>query len=529
MPLAAPPTRVWVADAGAAVDTLEAPYACFHLPGMLGIAGRQYIQVVDLLPEHLPPVETEREAAAAARERAAGPTGQEGSEEGAIGDGDDVMNRGDVSAANGADGRPGALRPSHPDGVWGGRSADDVVQAMREVEASSRLSSLQEAMAQLERQADALEVELGGVGTVAEAVQYGLTARQLGARAGLLGKLGTQVEAAIQEGQRDMKKVDALEGQLHATRATQSAPAAPPLATSSPSRIPVCPSPRLVALSASARGGRGVERRGTAGRTSGHRGGRGGVMERSTLPGASSSIASDPTPPSRGPDTAPTAPLGEADAADSIARSAAENKNDSQRRTATTRVPARSSVRRPRSSGDGGAGAVKDRSRPRVHAQVIGQHALRVSAELQKQKHLNKRLAHAEATLSQLLSPKRSSTEEDNTVYAEALGNLPSEAPASPTTRDARSSQMSTPRAQKTPALTPTATPGPSHPRAAQPAVVTSSPSTTQPAALHSEPVVVAPATTGDVTLAPLEGRRDQKRAMAAAEASLLSAITDGA
>ena len=94
-----------------------------------------------------------------------------------------------------------------------------------------------------------------------------------------------------------------------------------------------------------------------------------------------------------------------------------------------------------------------------MHAQVIGQHALRVSAELQKQKHLNKRLAHAEATLSQLLSPKRSSTEEDNTVYAEALGNLPSEAPASPTTRDARSSQMSTPRAQKTPTLTPTATP----------------------------------------------------------------------
>ena len=160
-----------------------------------------------------------------------------------------------------------------------------------------------------------------------------------------------------------------------------------------------------------------------------------------------------------------------------------------------------------------------------MHAQVIGQHALRVSAELQKQKHLNKRLAHAEATLSQLLSPKRSSTKEDNAVYAEALGNLPSEAPASPTTRDARSSQMSTPRAQRTPTLTPTATPGPSHPRTVQPAVVTSSPSTTQPAALHSEPVVVAPATTGDVTL----GRRDQKRAMAAAEASLLSAITDGA
>ena len=105
------------------------------------------------------------------------------------------MKRDDVGAANGADGRPGALRPSHPDGVWGGRSADDVVQAMREVEASSRLSSLQEAMAQLERQADALEVELGGVGTVAEAVQYGLTARQLGARAGLLVPLCSQADA----------------------------------------------------------------------------------------------------------------------------------------------------------------------------------------------------------------------------------------------------------------------------------------------------------------------------------------------
>ena len=116
----------------------------FSLPGMIGVSGKQYIQVVDVLPEHMLPL------------------GGEGDDDsGDAGDGGDAGGGGgstmrghrrasqtaadapespQLSVDGRAKGSPNSpLRPSHPKGAWGGRNADEVIEAAQEMDVGRRL------------------------------------------------------------------------------------------------------------------------------------------------------------------------------------------------------------------------------------------------------------------------------------------------------------------------------------------------------------------------------------------------------
>ena len=534
LPIAAlPQPRGWLAGAGAgpALGVVEAPHACFSLPGMLGTAGRQYIQVVDLSPEHLPPVETDECASPAAAWKGADTVG---------GPADDDL----------ADSSGGQPRPSNLSGAWDGRGADAdevVAAAMREAEATLQLSSLQEAMARLERQADALEVEIGGVGLATEAVQHAMAARQLGGRAGLLGKLGTQVEDAIRDGMHDLQMLGTVQSQLSAARALSAeSQTPPPGATTSPSRIPVRPSPRLKALSASSRS---TPR--PASTTHSSAGGR----ARGGAPPPNRSSPREARPAGQSGSTGPA----HVDQAASSTTAAAANSSagggaaDAGRGSGVRRSSGRPGASRSAARGTadptrhpGGKSRIRSGSSgvsaPRQATSVAAppaRSAPQPPPPTERQMHLDKRLARAEATLSKLLLPIRGAeayadvTSEgecangDARARAEGAWDTP---PPSPGRMPA--GQSSSPRAQSSLGTPSRTTPKVQHARGGGLSGLAPSAATPEGSPLRGQRgATIGGGTDGVASGVHADsgtvngGRRAQKAAVVAAEANLLDAM----
>ena len=276
VPIASLPLQAWLAETGAAAGVVEGPHACFELPGMLGAAGRRYIQVVDLQPAHMPPIALADDHPTAA---------QHASQSGGGGGG------GGADGADGADGATspdggGTFRPSHPKGAWGGRSADQVIDEMHEAEATQWLGTLQATMARLERQADALEIELGGVANAADVVHADFAQRRMGASAALIDHLDVQAEKLLHGRQKDLSSLRTLQEQLR----TRGAPVSAPALASPPRLVALSASPRAsgVATRSGVRGGGGAFG-GGASATTGPAGGRGGSSSRGGRGSSSSS------------------------------------------------------------------------------------------------------------------------------------------------------------------------------------------------------------------------------------------------
>ena len=404
---------------------LAAPHATFSLPGMQ--RGKQYIQVVDLLPEHMPPAvdpdddseteEEEEEAEEAASSRKI-PTPKKAPKKAA------------ASAEADYDAVP-TKKPSDPDGAWKGRTADEVIEAQLEAEHGKRLGSMADFISRLERQADALEIEMGRIGDGVDAVDLGWSAHKVGVQAGLMTRLGKQVESAVQEHHYDLAAVNALGRQLEGLKGFE------PSAAASPRKRAGTPgsgrpgsagrpgfgssTPRL------ASGGRG--RGGSAGRG----GGRSTAVSAARGRGRSSTTTTASKPPLPPPPPAPAAappppasppPPPQPEPSSSISRTkavaeppaaaastkpewdssaaAAPDAGLSNKRPAATSATAKLT----RKGGSGGAAAVKDREQKLLgkrSALVGANEMMRASAEKQRQGHMDKRMARAEATLHKLL------------------------------------------------------------------------------------------------------------------------------
>lgn len=512
-----PPNSPWQSAPVAAGSVVAAPYAQFEVPGMLGSGStRQYIQVVDLRPEHMPPVDVESWAA---QERARAEAEAEGA-----GTGQEVDSRAEA-----------AVRPSHPLGAWSGRSPDEAVRNVYEEEAGRSLSALQEMMARLERQTDALEIELTGVSTAAEAIEHGQVARELGARAGLLTHLERHVEAAIGEGRRDLHAVERMQTASAAIATTAAAPLSPRAAPASQSSVRspqrMVASPRMPPATAAQGGGRGTGGRGTGGRGTGGRGtvGRGtaarGTGGRSTGSTPRPSEAAATAPPSATASStlrsvvapAPPAPASAA-GVPVVPRGRGVGSRGSSARGSSVRGgggrAASSAVRPPPQRALPPRLAPSDSAAPRrVPAVSASQQLLRASAERQKQKHLNTRLARAEATLQKLLSPRKEQGE-----LAEDQGRVTT--PARPAAASAAATLASPCPALPAPSAPPAAT------TSAEPCLVASAAGAPPSATPTSESACgsvhdAKPPSAGE---APTT-RRQEIAAIESAEAQLLDAM----
>ena len=340
-------------------------------------------------------------------------------------------------------------RPSHPEGAWGGRQADEVIIASRKAEVGQRIDSMTQFLSRLEKQADALEVEMGMTDNDTEAVEEWYAARQLGAREFMLGHLERQVELALREGREDLLTLDKL--------APRPAPAAsPPGLAASSARASAPPQRRsaprqLLGALAPARPQSARPQPSAAPTKGGSTGaGRGGGAARSRCPTRGQTVTAASTANVTVPATKPVvAPAPTAAAASCAASSAAPtataaaSSTGQSRAVKSSRLPAgRGSgppaeapqPHRPRRPGwkassapqrsgpnkapttqtgrqtsaraSGGADAVKareTRASVKRSALVSASELLRVSAERQRQKHVAKRLAEAEATLNKLL------------------------------------------------------------------------------------------------------------------------------
>lgn len=541
----------------------------FSLPGMRGLAGRQYIQVVELFPEHMPPVEDHDEA-------------------------DEVMDSslhlphtcgadaGDETAGCRAEAPPSSPpRPSHPAGAWSGRDADEVIHAAMEADVGQRLSSMADFLARLERQADLLEAEIDGAGAAADATEVGFAARQLGARAGMLGKLESQVEAALLQGRGDLHSLGDLSAQLASRSArggAQCSVGGPTAATSPPrttsSAAPhaggrpgfASSSPRFNA--AAPRGRPGVPRQPVGGVASAGalaakttpakaRGaGAGSLAGAGTASGRERQVA-EATPPAAqippGPDylappvcqqplpdassaiASPDAPCS-AVAAESSAsglrdlpagpplhqaappqgqHSKPAKHGSGQRRKGSSvsaprphplRAPTTHTGRVTRRAVSGAAEALQVReshAAVRRSTLVSAGEALKVSAERQRQKHMDQRMARAEAALYRLLAHEPASIGERS--------GLQEQLPTSPHVRQAKSQAP------------------PAPPSAASPRMPVASPVA---ACGHGEAdastdVQINAEAANDVAANPSAtgGRRQELAALASAEQSLLDAM----
>ena len=254
--------RTRSAPASSVADVLPAVRACFDVPsGLRGASERRYLQVVDLRPEDVQDVPQLVSA-----EGADSGDGRGGSVVTVVGSAAQCPSarrtRGQSATSNGSyasageddgDGDDGGVRPSRVDGAWSGRSADEVVDSAREAEAGARLSSMRTIMAQLERQADALEIELGRAATAADAIEVGYSAHQLGAYAGMAQHFEARVAAAEESGAIARQRATEIGGQLARARgARPGLPTPPPPSASpgAPSRPPMVPAPTPPAASA---------------------------------------------------------------------------------------------------------------------------------------------------------------------------------------------------------------------------------------------------------------------------------------
>ena len=406
-----PPNSPWQSAPVASGSVVAAPYAQFEVPGMLGSGStRQYIQVVDLRPEHMPPVDVESWAA---QERARAEAEAEGA-----GTGQEVDSRAEA-----------AVRPSHPLGAWSGRSPDEAVRNVYEEEAG--------------RYPLGTPGDDGAAGATDRCPRDRIDGRQhrgggdrtrpggtrARARAGLLTHLERHVEAAIGEGRRDLHAVERMQTASAAIATTAAAPLSPRAAPASQSSVRspqrMVASPRMPPATAAQGGGRGTGGRGTGGRGTGGRGtvGRGtaarGTGGRSTGSTPRPSEAAATAPPSATASStlrsvvapAPPAPASAA-GVPVVPRGRGVGSRGSSARGSSVRGgggrAASSAVRPPPQRALPPRLAPSDSAAPRrVPAVSASQQLLRASAERQKQKHLNTRLARAEATLQKLLSPRK--------------------------------------------------------------------------------------------------------------------------
>ena len=385
-------------------------------------------------------------------------------------------------------------------------------------------------LARLERQADALEVEIAGTAAAADAAELGFNARQLGARAGLLGVLEWQAEAALCEGRSDLRTLDALSEQLQSRSAqrahTDSVLAASPRcasrSTPTSARAYTRPgfastSPRFTtstsskadsravggetasrrtANSAAARQPEDLERGATCGSTQSHAakvvkqqmctetkaacpgksegpceaGGPSGpaalteaasictsVSHPSDGPAAAGKPRGASSKPSRGTSKKPSKP------APQRSKWAASASSQGSR---STKVPTTQTGRLTQRVTSGGAEAVRvqeARACARRSALVGASEQVRVSAERQRQQHMDKRLARAEAALHKLLAQHPHSQESAGTQPHEDSSPTPTSTVCAKVTGQ----QASTPTASKTtPSLgTSTAAPHAASPR----------------------------------------------------------------
>jgi hypothetical protein len=145
-------------------DVVDLPRAQFELPGMAGdSAPCQYIQVVDLLPEHMPPIDHDHDDDDDADDVAGGGV----AEAGAVG----VVGTAGTGAEEGRGGAAAEFGDEGwrhtPPAEWDGRSAAQVVEDERDAEVGARLTALQRAMERLESEADNLERELSAASDAA--------------------------------------------------------------------------------------------------------------------------------------------------------------------------------------------------------------------------------------------------------------------------------------------------------------------------------------------------------------------------
>lgn len=205
-----------------ASDVIEEAHAHFELPGMLGETAGTYIQVVDLLPEHMPPLD---EAVDGAPD-------------------EEPVAKGTADASLTTDETSNALEPGDmgwrhmPPAEWGGKNVDEIVAEVRDAELGGRLAAMQRAMARLEEQADQLEEELGKADTAVEAVDFGVGARELGAHAARVGLVDGSVQRAERGAQSQLEALASLEAGLNAEASRRAYGSPPPVPLPRPSASP---------------------------------------------------------------------------------------------------------------------------------------------------------------------------------------------------------------------------------------------------------------------------------------------------
>ena len=361
-------------------DVVQAAYARFDVPGMLGRAGRCYLQVVDLGPEDMPPGPVHVAAWA-----------DDGDDDGA----DSASLSASAARLSSSTGR---------DGEQGGARAGGAASAELD-RMGGRLHTMKQQMAQLEAEADAMEAELEGTSIEADAAEALHAAQVLQGGALVLRSVASRVNRTeqLQEAQLALlQRVDeALQPPLPQGGITPGAMRAAMAETAAPQPPPDAPPPppggaRHAATQASptadggpsARGGRG---RGTGGAGGG--GARGGA--RGTAGRSSAAFG-----------------RGNVGGGDARGRRSTSRGRDGSRRTAVARqsgaagstprasgAPASDGARRP-----AGAGAAETaRQAPQM---APAQKLLRASADRQRDRHLGRRVAAAQELFDGLLATR---------------------------------------------------------------------------------------------------------------------------
>jgi len=220
------PDQTWRAAADAS-DVLEAVQARFEIPGLNSSC--HYIQVVDLLPEHMPPLDEAIDGTA--DEQSSEEAGSAGADVGqapaqAVTRDEECTGEEPARALE-----PGDLGWRHErPAAWGVKSTGEAVSAVRDAELGGRLSAMMRAMERLEQQADRLEDELGVASMAVDAVDIGLGARALGTRVGPMAHVESSVQRAECASQHTLQALTSLGAGMQAA-SSASADASTPVST----------------------------------------------------------------------------------------------------------------------------------------------------------------------------------------------------------------------------------------------------------------------------------------------------------
>lgn len=127
--------RVWLAH-----EHGKATRTAFSLPAMLGVGGKRYIQVVDLMPAHMPPLEAYIEDAEDVDDQPVEPVNDRSRAAASPRNAADTSSSYDDGAqAQAPSASHSPKRPSLGTGAWGGRDVNEVVHAAQEFDLSRRV------------------------------------------------------------------------------------------------------------------------------------------------------------------------------------------------------------------------------------------------------------------------------------------------------------------------------------------------------------------------------------------------------